>query len=317
MSTCIDLTTLCRFQDGELDDAEAGRLRDHLEVCPVCRRRARQLRDLGRRLHAAASIEPSPAVDCPDELTLASFAEGRLTGAAYEHVERRLADCPECVSRLAAIGRELHDVERDEPVMVPAAVRERAYGMLVPSATAGESALASEAVGEPAAASEWMHSVPPRRRRIGEPVGVWAVLSRLVEPLRTSPGFGLATVASLVLVLVLVLPAGRNASRQWAAERGSVEPPVVELLGPGGEREVTAEDMLLRWRAVPGATNYTVTVVDESAAFFWQRSTATTSLRLPVHGSWVPGMRYTWWVKALLETGESVTSDNQTFRLRD
>ena len=56
---------------------------------------------------------------------------------------------------------------------------------------------------------------------------------------------------------------------------------------------------------------------DESGAFFRERSTAGTSVRLPAEDAWVPGMRYTLWITVLLDSGRRLVSDHQTFYLTE
>lgn len=57
---------------------------------------------------------------CPDPMTLALFAHGRLHGAARKEVERHLADCPECPFVIAETIRFLHsEAEKDEAERAP------------------------------------------------------------------------------------------------------------------------------------------------------------------------------------------------------
>src|SRR5258708_30514083 len=100
---------------------------------------AAQGRQLWRRwtmTAQAATIWSSGGDSRPDELTLASFAEGRLTGSARAAVEAFLAANPEIADdvavarRVAASGRAADDAAL-------AATIARATALVAPPATAG------------------------------------------------------------------------------------------------------------------------------------------------------------------------------------
>jgi anti-sigma factor RsiW len=322
MNGCVDRITLCRFQDGELPAAEVGEIERHLAGCPACQQNARQIATLHQTLATGCTMQSSSRADCPDELALASLAEDRLPDAAREQVLRHVAACDRCAAGIAALGRELQAVESAAPPTLPGwvLVRARMFGATVGyAATVGAESDTAESDPATAVAGERLvrrklSAGPQARRRPGELTGWLGAVSRWLEPMISRPATGLAAVAAVVLVMVLWLPQEMGFED---AERGGDELPVIELIEPANDQAVASAAVVLRWQAVAEAANYTVTVVDASGEFFWQRATPGTSLELPRDREWIPGTRYSWWVTVLMKSGRRQTSEHQSFVVRE
>jgi len=98
----------------ELLDAALGEhtgIRDaamlqHLETCDACRRRVRDIRALGAKLHSIPSAPPSG--DCLDDDAIASLADGVAPDADHDAMAH-VAVCANCRARLAAVARVMED----------------------------------------------------------------------------------------------------------------------------------------------------------------------------------------------------------------
>jgi len=82
------------------------------------------------RRFAAAEVPHGP---CPDELTLASYLDGRLEARHVEAVEAHLAGCAACRSAAAELRGMLAEPAL---VMPPAELLTRAAGLVAPSRAA-------------------------------------------------------------------------------------------------------------------------------------------------------------------------------------
>jgi hypothetical protein len=82
----------------------------HVEGCSVCQAELAQLREVVGTLRAQKSLERrSRTSECPEELVIADFVEGRLVPAARAPVVAHLVTCARCRSLVAATGRLLAD----------------------------------------------------------------------------------------------------------------------------------------------------------------------------------------------------------------
>jgi len=78
----------------------------HLETCDACRRRVRDIRALGAKLHSIPSAPPSG--DCLDDDAIASLADGVAPDADHDAMAH-VAVCANCRARLAAVARVMED----------------------------------------------------------------------------------------------------------------------------------------------------------------------------------------------------------------
>jgi hypothetical protein len=90
----------------------------HVEGCSVCQAELAQLKEVVGTLRAQKSLERrSQTPECPGEMVIADFVEGRLAPAARAPVVAHFATCARCRALVAATGRLLADeaVAREMP----------------------------------------------------------------------------------------------------------------------------------------------------------------------------------------------------------
>lgn len=89
--------------------------------------------DLERVLRAADLRPRERGPDCPDELHIAAYLDGRVSPAEREAVEVHLADCAHCLALVGLLGRE--DGPNEAPT-VPETTLARARKLARPTRTA-------------------------------------------------------------------------------------------------------------------------------------------------------------------------------------
>jgi len=137
-----------------------------------------------------------------------------------------------------------------------------------------------------------------------------AVLRILARPAwRSVAPFALA--ASILLVVAV-------GPRLWThpaadVERGTsggVTLSAIPLHGIGGDTGVFA------WEPVPGARGYELEVLDDKGAVVFAEKTAGTSLTLSDGHGLAPDTGYRWWVRATTASGDPLSSEIRSLRLR-
>lgn len=69
--------------------------------------------------------------DCPDELTLSSYLEGRLEQAEAERLEAHMSQCPTCAQAVRELRELLSDAsEEDIPDEILEQVKQRAKNLV-------------------------------------------------------------------------------------------------------------------------------------------------------------------------------------------
>lgn len=118
---CPSLERWIAYAGPEPDPREEIELTAHLEQCPRCRQRVREIAALGE-------LPPAPVGACPTGETLVRWAGGALSDEEARPLEPHVADCAACLERLAAALPS-----RQEPI--EASLRERVLKPLTQSAT--------------------------------------------------------------------------------------------------------------------------------------------------------------------------------------
>jgi hypothetical protein len=221
-----------------------------------------------------------PAGSCPGPHAIGAYAEGQLAGREREALEGHLARCGRCTADLAALGRELAGLEADPEVAVPAWARERARALVdapVPARL------------EPAAL---------------EPAGL---VARAVAALRAASYYPVAAAVSVVLIVLLQIPAASPPGLAVRGDDGATLPSIV-LATPVDGGELESGTRMLTWEPVPQAGTYVVTVVDGTGAILWTGSSVEPWIHCPAAVPLVAGGSYAWWVETLLESGVTIDS---------
>jgi hypothetical protein len=118
--------------------------------------------------------------------------------------------------------------------------------------------------------------------------------------------------AASILLVVAVGPRF-TIQRDPDVERGASGG--VTLLGPapGSAAELP---LTFAWTAVKGARGYELEVLDEKGAVVFAEKTAETSVTLPDARHLTPGASYRWWVRATTASGDQLSSEVRSVRLR-
>jgi hypothetical protein len=120
---------------------------------------------------------------------------------------------------------------------------------------------------------------------------------------------------ALAASVVLVVAVGTRFRTDQPAdlERGAGSS--IALLGPAPG---TAAEFPLTfaWKPVPGARGYELEVLDEKGAVVFAEKTAETSFTLLDAPRLTPGASYRWWVRATTASGDQLSSEVRSLRLR-
>ncbi len=276
MDRCIDRDTLLRVEDGGIPADQLAALARHVAACAACAHLVDNQALLGAAL-AGATTSAEPLGACPDVEHLTLYGTPDADPALIEHA----GDCVACTSRLAALAV-------DEALAAP-----------LPAARLADARRLID---------QQPQGVVPQSTRPW-----WRPLVELWPGVGSRPEFGLATLAALAFMAVIVLP--QFTAVDPTQERGGRATGWVELVSPPAGAGVGSAP-ILRWRAVEGATRYEVTVVDASGTYFWQASTDDTAMGVPEAAGLVSGKSYRWWVSVLTRDARRSESGQLSFRVR-
>jgi hypothetical protein len=122
----------------------------------------------------------------------------------------------------------------------------------------------------------------------------------------------LALAASVAVVVAVGLSLRPREAPEIERGTGSA----VAVLAP--PRDIVAGGQVtFAWKAVPAAREYQLEVLDERGAVVFATRTAETSATLPDRVRLTPGASYRWWVRAMLGSGEPLSSDVRDLRIHD
>ena len=134
---------------------------------------------------------------------------------------------------------------------------------------------------------------------------------------RPSWAFLTAAAGVVLLVAIVVLwhpvtpPSGEDQPVVRNGVVGALAPTLVE---PAEGQAVRPTALAIRWRPVPEALHYRVTLVTAAGDVVWQRRTDGTSVRPPPSVDLGAGESYFVWVEADLRGGGTVSSEVVGFR---
>jgi hypothetical protein len=226
---------------------------------------------------------------CPDEMDLAEFAEGHLSEEARRAFERHLSACEACREQVAFLLRT-----QDEPVATeapPALIRQ-----------------AEElAAHRPAEAPGW-------RWQWGTAALAAAVLLVVVLTHLPSPGPAPDAPLPRPPQAESQRPATPRVERAPATEapqdvrKGASAATAPAMIAPREGLRLPGEDILLRWRGVPGSVFYEVKVTTFEGSVVWSARTEQTELRAPAKAFPATGGKFFAWVQAHLPNGKTLAS---------
>lgn len=239
-----------------------------------------------RKPHDSSRRHPAR---CPDELTLASLADGRLEASEAAPVRAHLAECETCVALVADLVR-LRELETPAP---PGRLVRQAKAMAAPA---------------PRASSwRWWTWAPAGAGALAALVLMLAVRTPEPPPLEQSSGVSRP--------LPVETPAQAPAPPSAKPARVAAEPPVHRVTPAAVEAPVLkVESGLLsrgdeiRWTPVEHALYYEAFLLTEDGGIVWQGRAASSPIRLPgTFDSPVSGRHYLA-VRAWMPDGRSILS---------
>jgi len=241
---------------------------------------------------------------CPDEESLAAFAESRLTGRPLERVRGHVAGCRNCLDALAFLVRlessgEGPDVpeellERGRRVVAPRPAPPLAWlrwGTLMATSTA--------AVLVAALWLGWDQPFPSPVPPAASP------------PAPTSPSDAVPTPRPPTMPSATAAPAAPRRNRSL----GMPEKTLTQL-APAPETTLARNELEFRWSEVADALYYEVRIVTLEGDLVWQARVRTPSARPPDDVTLAPGRRYFAWVRAALRDGRTIASPARAFTIQ-
>jgi hypothetical protein len=128
--TCPDPILLSQLLDGELSSMEAASIQPHLDTCPTCQARLKELRRVtaaGRLAMAVAASGPAETSDrdCVAPDRLAGWAAGQLPADELRSVDLHLARCGFCLDQALGALRLMGTLDAGPALEVPGALRAR------------------------------------------------------------------------------------------------------------------------------------------------------------------------------------------------
>ena len=118
--------------------------------------------------------------------------------------------------------------------------------------------------------------------------------------------------AASILLVVTVGPSFK-VSQAPDVERGGASSVTLLRPAPGAAAEVP---VTFAWAPVKGARGYELEVLDEKGVVVLAERTAETSITLPDARSLTRGASYRWWVRATTASGDQLSSEVRSVRLR-
>lgn len=122
-----------------------------------------------------------------------------------------------------------------------------------------------------------------------------------------------AALATAAIVLILIVPRHRPHEPSVHRERPVTAAPAPVTIAPVGP---VSEARVLRWRGVPGADRYRVTLVDGDGSVLHEAFSSDTVVELPASLALEPGRAYFWTVAARTDLERWIESDYVRFILR-
>lgn len=219
---------------------------------------------------------------CPDEQSVAAYADGRTSDREKRWMEEHLAGCEACRAQVAFLVRS----ESAEGSPLPAGLLRRAQQIVSggqnPAAAPGWSWAAAAATAA-AGAVLWM-SWPVVQKQQPVPSAVGPAISVAQQRAPAPPA-----------------PQGREETTAVRSTRNKADLPI--LLSPQPDSSLHNQREF-RWLPVAGALYYEVRVVTADGDVVWEQRTEGTSIRLPEEVRLRAREKYFVWLRAYLPEGK-------------
>ncbi len=235
---------------------------------------------------------------CPEEAQLAGFVEGRLDEALRRRVQEHVAGCNFCLGQVAALVRLS---EAEPPAEVPAELLVRGREL---AGSTKSSALFAWRWGAAAAALAGVVIVASVSLRPPQSV----------EEVRPQPAVSSPATGTGAQPPTAVLPAASEP--RSAVRNGSAETAGLQVQSPREGAALPRSALEFRWKPVPQAVFYEVTVVNAEGDRVWEGRAETASLRPPATLALASEEKYFISVRAHLPDGRTLKSPVVGFKLK-
>ena len=313
---CLTPKDLLAAWDGLLSEAERKELAAHLAQCPRCAALEKTVGELVRLATAVAPTAPlSAAGSCPTESDLLDYVAQRLAGTGRNQLEAHLAGCRQCLWQVAAMARtelealppvspEWRDAVRQAEALVGEPPQTRRAGWwLAPAWRYGLASAAAAALVLLAVGFFWYagrDTLPPVPNQAQVPAG---------EPSPAPP----PPRGEEPTLLAQQKPLHQSTPQVRKSPGAAQSSP--QVLWPQEGKQVAREELEIRWKAVPGAHLYEVTVLNRSGDVVWEAQAPGDRLRVPDEVELRVGERYFIWVTAHVKGNGTVRSPSVAFEI--
>jgi len=125
---CLGGERLLLYAAGELTPEERAEVEEHVVSCAQCRAAAAGFEKLGRALREAGRLgrrDGGRTQSCPEDETLAAYADGSIAADRRPEIEHHLVGCRRCLAEVADLWRLAGPEVEEAPQRSVAAVVER------------------------------------------------------------------------------------------------------------------------------------------------------------------------------------------------
>jgi len=131
-------------------------------------------------------------------------------------------------------------------------------------------------------------------------------------------GLGLVAAAAVMLIALPLAWGGLSRTETFRSGPGPLldGSQTIEVVSPADGSVDASVGLGFVWHAVPGGLRYEVTLSDEAGEVLWSGATSDTAIALPSTVALEVGDRLFWFVDALTEDGEAVSSGIREITLR-
>lgn len=277
------------YIEGQLKGDEAMATEGHVAVCDDCFKVFSGLKEIGSAMKSGFR-KAQPSKDCPEDWAVAALIKGELAAKDVENAEKHMKICDFCLDRAAAYYKAS---EAENPALrAPEAWVSRAVHVM--QGEAGKEANVNAPV-------------------LGR---AFELIKKVSESLPSLPGYALAAAMAVLLIWVAMPESTRViaiSSTEKLAFKDSEAPSSFGFMGSerieklsGMEISKKGRNLEFEWKGIPGAGEYTFTVIEKAAG-----EEIVSDLKTSIPRVSVPSDRlkknelYSWVIGGTTNSGES------------
>jgi hypothetical protein len=237
---------------------------------------------------------------CPCETESVAFFEKRLNEGDHARVGVHVASCKNCLEQLAFLINVTESALPEVPLQLLRRTRQQALATPEKrfsnrTLAFGIAACLAAVVGISLMQKPSPSNLPP-------------IATQDTDKTATDP------VAKGIIASTRPEPPGR-APRRYS-RGGDVSNPALSLIDPKPNAILKAGGIEFRWRPLPGALHYEVTVAAADGSLIWQSEESESQARMPSSIALAKSSTYFVWVRALFADGKSVASKPVPFAVQ-